>query len=450
VRFSSIKDTTSWGRENFASPIFIGLLFRRVCLISFIALCLAAKFFIALALQRVRPNSTSRQRILAEQIRHAAILAGGAWIKIAQILATRHDLLEPDAIAILSELQDRIPPIPFEQVRKILNGFMQSGGRDIQRIDEVPLATGSIAQIYRATSRTRGQIVIKVRKPGIEQQITLDLTIARTISLLISKIPAFKDLPIIETMDDVCRAVRLQTDFNLEAFNTNRFRSLLFESGQIRFAKIYRELSSPDVIVMDYESGLLRLDDIRVSTAAHREIVENALRAIYEMIFFHGLIHCDVHPGNLCYRESGEIFFLDCGLVTAVSATDREDFLDFFLCIALSKGRQAAEIVLRKAICLPDQLDRAGFERETADLISSVSGLSAGEFSVAAFLVSMFAIQRRFGVVGTPAFTWMALVLLIFEGFVRGKYPEMDFQDIAFNVIIQRRAGIEVADAATR
>ncbi len=337
-----------------------------------------------------------------------------------------------------------MPPVAFPQIIEILNRSASLKHADVQRVEVQPLATGSIAQIHLAQSATRGRVAIKVKKPGIERKIVLDLAIIKGVAFLFSKLPAFRHLPLREAVNDICTSVQCQTDFHLEASNTERFRSIFGNSSNVRFPKVYHELSSAEIIVMDYEEDLWRLDDIRVSIIAHRRIVETALRAIYKMIFFHGIVHCDVHAGNVCYRKSGEILFLDCGLVATISRADREDFLDFFMCIALNRGRQAAEIVLRTALCVPTDVDRAGFRNATAELINSVSGLSAGEFSVARFLISMFAIQRRFGILGTPAFTWMATVLLIFEGVVRGKHPQIDFQDIAFNTMIQHRAGIEI------
>jgi ubiquinone biosynthesis protein len=428
----------TWGLIRCAPPHLFFACCRRTGYICFIVLIAAIKLFIH---QKVLRDRTTQSN-LAAQLRWCAVKVGGAWIKLGQILATRHDLFEPEAIELLAQLQDRMPPVPFDQIKRVLLRSLPPILLQLENIAETPLATGSIAQIHFAKSTEFGPLALKVKKPGIEGLIRLDITIVRAIARVVSILPTFHRLPVIETVDIVCDAVWKQTDFCLEASNTEKLRVLFNESTNVRFAKVRGELCSSDIIAMEYEGGLRRLDDISIPLNRHRHIIEESLRAVYEMLFFHGLVHCDVHAGNILYRECGDVMFLDCGLVVAIDKDDREDFADFFMCISLNRGERAADLILRKALFVPNDVKSNQFKDATAGLINSVSGLTAKNFTVAAFVVSLFKIQRHFGVKGSAAFTWMALVLLTFEGVVRGKHPEIDFQRIAIELVLKHRTGI--------
>jgi ubiquinone biosynthesis protein len=411
--------------ESLLRAIYIGL----------IVLTAATRFLI-----RKKVFRRTEKADLAKQLRWIAVKVGGAWAKLGQILATRHDLFEPEAIAILAELQDKMAPIPFDKINDVLLRSLPSTLLQLENIAKTPLATGSIAQIHLAESRKIGRLALKIKKPRTEKLIFLDIMIAKAMAKIVSKLPLSRQLPVVETMDLVCDAVWKQTDFSLEVSNTKRLQLCFSASPNVRFVRVYPELSSNEVIVMEYEEGLHRLDEISVPLLDHHRIIEVSLEAIYEMFFYHGLVHCDVHAGNVLYRKSGEVVFVDCGLVVTVNKNDREDFIDFFLCISLNRGDRAADLILRKALHVPKDINIAKFRNAISSLIASVSGLTAKDFSVGEFVRTLFKIQKAFGVRGSADFTWMALVLLTFEGVVRGRHPEIDFQRIAMNLVVARRA----------
>jgi ubiquinone biosynthesis protein len=167
--------------------------------------------------------------------------------------------------------------------------------------------------------------------------------------------------------------------------------------------------------------------------------VVRALKALFNMIFKHGFVHCDLHPGNLKYNPAGTVVFLDCGFTASLSDIDREDFLHFFLSLVLNKGQYAAAIMRKKALRLVNGLKYEGFEREVVKLISAASGLNAGEFRVAEFVISLFDIQRRFGVYGTASFSMIIIALLAFEGVARTNWPSLDFQGIALESLVENQ-----------
>jgi ubiquinone biosynthesis protein len=114
----------------------------------------------------------------------------------------------------------------------------------------------------------------------------------------------------------------------------------------------------------------------------------------------------------------------------------RRSFAEFFAAIALRNGYKAAEIVRETAIRLPKHLDCLSFDRDIAELINRVGGLSAREFEVAGFIAELFDIQNKYGIYGTPRFTLIILALLVYEGVAKQRCPDLDFQKEAIPFVM--------------
>jgi ubiquinone biosynthesis protein len=146
------------------------------------------------------------------------------------------------------------------------------------------------------------------------------------------------------------------------------------------------------------------------------------------MIFVHGFVHGDLHPGNVSVATSGQVILFDYGLVAALTESDRVLFRDFFLAVAMGDAATAARNILLSAERRPLKLDLDKFERAVAALLKRYSGQKAGGFLVARFVSETFALQRRFGLCGAPGFANAVWALAMFEGLVRQGYPSLDFQ----------------------
>src|ERR1043165_5013729 len=109
----------------------------------------------------------------ARDFRRALEQLGTTYIKLGQLLSSRPDLLPDVYIEELGKLVDEVPAVPFEEIRQVIAEELPP---DVfVRVDPEPLATASIAQIHTALLGSGREVIVKVRRPGIEQQIDVDL-----------------------------------------------------------------------------------------------------------------------------------------------------------------------------------------------------------------------------------------------------------------------------------
>jgi ubiquinone biosynthesis protein len=153
------------------------------------------------------------------------------------------------------------------------------------------------------------------------------------------------------------------------------------------------------------------------------------------MIFNAGVVHCDLHPGNL--MVSGDrLVILDAGLVAHLDPSTRLAFAQFFFAVATGDGAAVATVVLQTAKHVPGDLDRLTFTEEMQVLVASVQRRRAAEFSVARFVTDLFALQKRHRIGGTSQFGLAILALFVYEGVAQRFFPDLDFQGEAVPFVI--------------
>src|SRR4051794_38262400 len=157
-------------------------------------------------------------REAAREFRHALEELGTTYLKLGQLLSSRPDLLPDVYIEELGHLVDEVAPVPFAAIDAVIRADL---GDIFARIEPVPLATASIAQTHRALLKTGREVVIKVRRPGIVEQVELDLSVLRATAALLAGRSATAQLLQIEALaDELDVHLHQELDFVEEAHNT--------------------------------------------------------------------------------------------------------------------------------------------------------------------------------------------------------------------------------------
>jgi ubiquinone biosynthesis protein len=285
------------------------------------------------------PGKTPDASTVYERMRLAIEELGPTFVKFGQIMSTRTELLPPELIDQLKKLQDHAIPLPFSEVRAVIE---QSCHNFIEcdewfwKIDELPVASASIAQVHSAILKDGTRVALKVQRPGIVEIIETDLSILRSMAERIETVfPETRVYNPVGMVDDFAHQIVKELDFTRDARNVDRMTRNFRNVPGIRFPKIYWEYTSPQMMVMDFIEGV-RIDDPEAIAAMGidpHEIGVRGFHAYLKMIFEDGFFHGDPHPGNLLITKEGDIVFLDFGIVGILRPEKRQGFINLLFAL---------------------------------------------------------------------------------------------------------------------
>ncbi|RKX25285.1 MAG: ubiquinone biosynthesis protein UbiB, partial [Candidatus Zixiibacteriota bacterium] len=255
----------------------------------------------------------------AERLRYAAEELGPTFVKLAQVLSMRPDLVPPDVATELQKLQDEVSPFSYEEVRNIIKEELkQEQETAFSHIDEQPLAAASIAQVHRATLHNGHHVVIKIQRPDIQNIINVDIEILSDFAKVLKKhsLNTVVSDPV-AVMEEFNRSIHRELDFLSEGRNIHRFGLMFADDPTVLVPSFYPELSSSRVLVMDFVDGIKasNLEKLERKGLDRTVIAERGAQLILKQVFQHGFFHADPHPGNILVLEDNVIAPLDYGMV---------------------------------------------------------------------------------------------------------------------------------------
>ncbi|KAL1325456.1 hypothetical protein HN51_035529 [Arachis hypogaea] len=298
--------------------------------------------------------------------------AGPAFIKWGQWAATRPDLFPRDLCGELSEFHTKAPSHKFAYSRACVeNAFGRKLTEIFENFDEEPVASGSIAQVHRATLKYKypGQqmkplvVAVKVRHPGVADAIRRDFIIINLIAKISCLFPNLKWLRLDESVQQFAVYMMSQVDLSREAAHLSRFIYNFRRWKDVSFPMPLYPLVHPSVLVETYEQGesvLHYVHELKGQEHIKSALAHIGTHALLKMLLVDNFIHADMHPGNILvrvaksklspiglFKSRPHVIFLDVGLTTELSKMERENLLKFFKAVALQDGRSAAESTLR-------------------------------------------------------------------------------------------------------
>lgn len=262
-----------------------------------------------------------------EHLRLAVEELGVASIKIGQILSTRSDVLAPAYQAEFAKLQDAAPPEAGAAIRSVLVAEL---GRPVEAIfaafDPDPVAAASIGQAHAARLPDGAEVIVKVRRPGVVDQVEMDLEILdRAVRVISRSSRTARHYDLAGLTSEFAAMLRSELDYRREADNAEQFAANFADDATVRIPRVYRDLTTSRVLTLERLRGL-KVDDLDGLDAAGVDrvlLAQHATTATLKMVFEHGLFHADPHPGNFFIEPDGRIGIIDFGMVSTVDSTTR-------------------------------------------------------------------------------------------------------------------------------
>ena len=375
-----------------------------------------------------------RREPFPRQLRRRLELLGPTYVKLGQIMAIREDLLPKAVCHELQNLFDRLPPVPMEEVRALLEaGLGRSADVCFAHIDPEPLGSASIAQVHRAETLEGDAVVIKVMKPGIRAAVVSDLKLLQVLGVLLQwAIPRYQPRQIIAEF--AAYTIR-EVDFRVEADNAWMFAANFRDTPDIVFPRVYPELSSDTVLTMELMAGHKpgSPETLAMRDEDRARLIDLGAQAIIRMLYQDGFFHADLHAGNLMVLpgDRPRVGFIDLGMVGRFEEGTKRRMLYYYHALVTGDVDGAAKFLVDMARVGP-RGDPDGFRRAVVDLSRRfVMHASRGEFSIAQLILESVGLGGRFRVFFPVEMTLMVKALVTFEGVGRLLDPRLDVAELS-------------------
>jgi ubiquinone biosynthesis protein len=369
-----------------------------------------------------------------EQLRMAFAELGPSFIKLAQILSSRPDLITSRYADEFKKLQDRVPPFPTEEAISIIE---EETGRKLEQIfaefDRTPIAAASIAQVFRGKLVDGSDIIVKVQRPHIREQIETDIGILMYAANLLEKyVPESSFFNPTGIVEEFSRTVRKELDFLEETRNCNRFRKNFEQNPDIYIPKICEEYTTDRMIIMERIEGV-RIDDISgiIRQGLDRKrLAKLGVNAYFKQILEDGFFHADPHPGNIFAMPSGQIGFMDFGIVGRVSPELRETMASTFLALINKDFDGLIDQYIELGL-VPEHVDfdefRKEFKADLSDFLEPLYGLTLKEIIFADYIdtITHIAIKHKLKIPSDLLLVNKAMLIL--ENLGRELDPNFNF-----------------------
>ncbi len=270
-------------------------------------------------------SPATRTRILLEEL-------GPTYVKMGQIVSSQVNVLPDDWGVELDRLQNEVPTFPFETARALVEAELGAPLEDLYaEFSETPLAAASLAQVHRARLHDGREVVVKIQRPGLDQQVNADLGITRTLGRAMEARSTWaREVGLRGMLDEFSTNLVEELDYYAEAYNMSKLAANMAELPGVHVPDLHRDLSSMRVLTQEYISGV-KISNVAAMDAAglDRSVIgENALRAAIKMMLIDGFFHADPHPGNLIVNlDTGVVTFLDSGMVGELSVAQRVNMI---------------------------------------------------------------------------------------------------------------------------
>jgi predicted unusual protein kinase regulating ubiquinone biosynthesis (AarF/ABC1/UbiB family) len=283
------------------------------------------------------PRDVSREghRRRAEALLDRFLSLGPTFIKLGQVLSTRPDALPEIYTEVLSQLQDDVPPAPYDEVREVIAEDIGEPERVFSRFDREPISGASIGQVHVA-ERGDERYAVKVLRPGVRDRIETDLrVIDSTLPLVLRFAKEGQRFTLSNLADQFKEAIREETDYEREARSIEMIRDNLSDEPVV-VPRVVDELSSDRVITMEYIEGtkITDVESLRRQGIDTARVVRDLQRAYIQMVLEDGVFHADPHPGNLAVTPDGRVIFYDFGIVGRITDETRDGIFDFYVAIS--------------------------------------------------------------------------------------------------------------------
>lgn len=368
----------------------------------------------------------------AERMRKVLEELGPTFVKLGQVLASRPDLLPPDWLAEFSKLHEDVLTVPFESLRPTLERVLGKTPEEVfDDLDTEPLAAGSIAQVHRARYEGYGDVVLKIRRPGISGEVAADLRLLeRFAEVLEQEVAELRRFHPRRIAKQFARTMRSELDLSLEARTLRQIAEDLENRADVVVPKVVEPYADERLLVLTYVEGVSAAEWLRGNRPEGidpKALVRVGADAVLDMVFVHGLYHADPHPGNVLFLQGSRIGLLDFGMVGRLSEERRREFVE--LLGAVSDHDEDAIVDVLLAWSDGGHTDVEFLAQDARAFLDRYHGVPLGSLDVTRMLRDIADIVRENRLTLPSDVAMLVKVFVTLEGLGRTLDPAFDMAE---------------------
>ena len=363
-----------------------------------------------------------------ERIRLVLEELGPTFVKLGQSFSNREDLLPPELLQELQKLQDKVETVEMNVEEILENEFSISVKDHFADIQKQPLATASIAQVYKATLIDATEVILKIRKSDVQSVIEDDLLLIKDLEKLVSSYSEIGEkLNLKQAISTFEKSLLEEVSLINEKENILQFRRNFKNSKETYVPKVYEEFSNNNVLCMEF------IDGIKVTDTASLlqydidpvNISETGLRLFVSQILDYGFFHADPHAGNILVKKDGKVVFIDFGAVGKIPPNDKE-VLENLIVSFVAKNPHKIVRYLKKMAISYEIPDERRFENDVEDILNFVHSTSLKEINAQVIINKMKDVLKDNRLHMPDYFYLLFKGISLIEGVGRTINPDLD------------------------
>ena len=358
---------------------------------------------------------------------------GPTFVKFGQMLSSRADLLPPEYIEALQRICHRVAPFPGKVARSIVESELgKPAGELFEEFSPEPFASGSIAQVHLARLHGGREVVVKIRRPGIERIIDDDLAIMEYLAAQANRVEEFRALRLPMLVHEFGQGLRRELNLLSEAAYTHRFHEAFKGEEGVRAPKVYWDHTTGRVLTLERLRGvhLSEIDQRPDSRSLKAPIARLIMESFLQQCFTMGMFHADPHTGNVLVTDEGGICLVDFGLVGRISEQMRAQLSTFVIALSSRQMDFAAE-VLAEIGSVPEGADAEEFSGEVAALMERNLSIPFERIELQHTFLEVMQIVRKYNVLMPRDFVLLGKALVTVGGMVMQLDPTLNAAEVA-------------------
>lgn len=357
---------------------------------------------------------------------------GPTYVKFGQLLSTRPDIVPREYIDALEQLQDAVEPFSFAEVEKTIEEELGVRiSKAFQSFDSTPLAAASLGQVHSAVLRDGREVVVKVQRPNVREQVKHDLEVFAEIA---ETIEAHSDvgrkMNLVATLDQVRLTLTNELNYLQEARNTDLLRQNLVNFPQIYVPAVIHDFSSPRVLTTELVRGrkVSKLTPLMMIDHDYAELASVLTKAYLKQICVDGFWHSDPHPGNIFLREN-QIVLLDFGMVSRITQEMQDEIIKLLLAISSNNGMEVAEACVRVSE-IDERFEITKFHREISTLVAAFHDVDPNSLNTGQVLFQIITLASNNELKVPAELAMLAKTLLNLDAITKKLDPNYDPQHV--------------------